>query len=868
MSDVRADRAAGGVFTLAMVLVSGLALSLRPAPPPVVHRALAADGGDEGVAAPAAQARRDLATVLTPAEGLASISAAPGVRVHLAAHEPAVVSPVVAAFDEDGRLWVGEMRTYMPDADATGEKELKNRVVVLTDADHDGVFEGQRVFLEGIGMPRGIAPCRGGVLLLEPPGLYFCRDTDGDGRCDEKRLLLEGFEGPDNPEHSPNALTLGMDNWYHFSQHTLEFRFDGDRVVTRPTPGHGQWGLTQDAAGRLYSTPNSDPLLIDLVAKHYAARNPGKAGASFVARSIVADKSAYPIHATPGVNRGYQKGVLREDKTLANVTAACGPAWYDADALGAGMRGSAFVCEPSGNLVKRYVFGEKDGVPAGRNAYDKAEFLASTDERFRPVNALVGPDGALYVIDMYRGLIQHKLFLTPYLREHALARGLTSPTDLGRIYRVTGADAPEFKGVHLSDATDAELLSLLGHEDLWYRMTAQRLLVERRRTSVVLELRAVIASVGFSEARTLHSLWVLEGLGQLRADDVLAAMAHPAVSIRAAGIRMAEAFLEDSKVVERIVAMASESDPWVRAQAVCSLGELASEARVARLVEVLRARPGERSIRDAAATGLAGQELDAIGALASDEAWCGTKDGRAVIEELADIPLRRSDADRRALVELVANLASGDHPSAEGLVGRIRAAQKLDSDKPRPIGLDRAPSRWISAQGERFNTLGTRMAESEVYFDWPGRPEVRRVAGTRPLTTSELASFEQGRQVYARSCVSCHQGDGRGSGGLAPPLAGSAVAEGDAARFASVLIHGLEGTWNIGGSTYEAAMPPTPIRDDAELAAAMTYVRRSFGNAADPVTPEDVRAAREAYRGRTRSWTRAEVDGAGKGAAH
>lgn len=366
----------------------------------------------------------------------------------------------------------------------------------------------------------------------------------------------------------------------------------------------------------------------------------------------------------------------------------------------------------------------------------------------------------------------------------------------------------------------------------------------------------------------LHTLWVLEGLGALEAEDVVAAMSHPSASIRSAGIRMAEAFLERADVLDRAVALTSDADPWVRVQAVCSLGELAPEARVGRLVEVLKARAGERAVRDAAATGLARHELEAIEALAPDEEWCATKNGRAVIEELADIPLRGSDADRRELVEMVANLASGDHPSAEGLVGRIRAAQKLDSDKPRPIGLDRAPARWISAQGERFNTLGSRMAESEVYFDWPGRPEVRRVAGTRPLTTSELAVFEQGRQVYARSCVSCHQGDGRGSGGLAPSLVGSAVAEGDAQRFASVLIHGLEGTWKIGESTYEAAMPPTPLRDDAELGAVMTYVRRAFGNAADPVKAEDVAEARRAYKDRARSWTRSELDGAGKGAAH
>jgi glucose/arabinose dehydrogenase/mono/diheme cytochrome c family protein len=850
------DRAANVAFGAGLLLVAALGVALLPATTQqAAHPASKALATQPAASTPPENA----APVLEPRDALASLRLAPGITATVAAHEPDVVSPVAAAFDEDGRLWVAEMRTYMRDLNATGEEEKGNRVLVLEDTDHDGTFDRTSVFLDGIAAPRGIAPCYGGVLLLEPPSLYFCKDTDHDGRADVKEKLLDGFTGLDNPEHAANTLLYGMDNWYHLSQHSLEFRFDGKKVETRATPVIGQWGITQDPRGRTYTTPNSDPLLIDLAPRHYGARNPHDNQPTFLGRSIVADKRVYPAHPTPGVNRGYMDGTLRADKTLNTVTAACGPAYYDADALGPGFRGSAFVCEPAGNAVKRYVFTEKDEIPAGKNPYDKSEFIASTDERFRPVNTLVGPDGALYILDMYRGIIQHKLFVTPYLRDQIIARGLQSPLDRGRIYRITGAGATPTTPAHLSAASNAELVRLLADEDLWWRQTAQRLLVERRAADAATALREM-AKDGTSDASRLHALWTLEGIGALDEGDAVGAMKDTSASVRAAGARLAERFEKSDAVAAGVAALTKDPDRWVRVQAVCSLGELPPERRVERLADILRHAGNDRPIRDAATSGLKDLELPVLQSLVQDEAWAKSKEARPVLDDLADCLLRAGPDARADFVELVASLASDENAAAETLLIRIRVAQKLDSDKPRPISLSRAPSRWQSAMGERFNALGAKMGESEVYFDWPDRPPVRRVSGTRPLTSGELAQFDRGRIVYSQSCVSCHQGDGRGSSGQAPALAGSPIAEGPAQRFASVLIHGLEGTWHLGSMTYEAAMPPSPITSDDDLAAAMTFVRRSFGNAADPVKSEEVAAAREAYRARTKPWPRPIVE--------
>ncbi len=187
------------------------------------------------------------------------------------------------------------------------------------------------------------------MLLLEPPSPLLLQGHRRRRARRRQQKLLDGFTGLDNPEHAANTLLYGIDNWYHLSQHTLEFRFDGHGVQTRAThPRTGSGASPRTPWDGSTRRPNSDPLLIDLAPKHYGARNPHQNQPGFLGRSIVGDKSVFPVHPTPGVNRGYQGDVLRDDKTLRTATAACGPAFYDAEALGAGFRGSAFVCERRG----------------------------------------------------------------------------------------------------------------------------------------------------------------------------------------------------------------------------------------------------------------------------------------------------------------------------------------------------------------------------------------------------------------------------------------------------------------------------------------------------------------------------------------
>jgi hypothetical protein len=184
--------------------------------------------------------------------------------------------------------------------------------------------------------------------------------------------------------------------------------------------------LSQDDFGRLYYNYNSDLLRGDLVGAQYMARNAGFVPTTGVNVKLMTDQQVWPAHPTPGVSRGYSAGTLRNDGTLKTVTATCGAGVYRGDLFGEAYRGNVFIPEPSGNLIKRVILDEKNGVVASRNAYEGREFWTSTDERFRPVNCYTGPDGALYVVDLYRGVLQHKA--TQNLPSPACARPPTRRT--------------------------------------------------------------------------------------------------------------------------------------------------------------------------------------------------------------------------------------------------------------------------------------------------------------------------------------------------------------------------------------------------------------------------------------------------------
>ena len=469
------------------------------------------------------------APALPPEEALKTFALKDGFRMELVASEPMVEEPVALSFDERGRIWVVEMRGFMPDADGAGERDIPGRVSILEDTNQDGLPDKKTVFLDNLIMPRAIACVRGGVLIAEPPHLWFCRDINDDDVSDEKIEVASDYGDPKNPEHCANGLLLSRDNWIYSLYHGFRYRFSNDTWIREANPVRAQWGLTQDDYGRLFYTANSDHLRADLLPTHYLADKPAGSKMPGLGHKVAADQTVWPARVNPGVNRGYLPNTLKPDGRLDKFTAACGTVIYRGDLFPRDYYGNAFVCEPAANMVRRSILTEKEGVISAANAYDKSEFLTSTDERFRPVNLYTGPDGALYVVDMYRGILQHRIYLTPYLRQQIQDRGLQEPIHLGRIYRVMPPVSARKPPPNLGAASTVELVRFLTHHNGWVRDTAQRLLVEYQDTNAIPLLKNLK-----SDMSRLHALWTLEGLGHF--DRAHLKDANP--YIRAAAVRI------------------------------------------------------------------------------------------------------------------------------------------------------------------------------------------------------------------------------------------------------------------------------------------------------------------------------------------
>jgi mono/diheme cytochrome c family protein/glucose/arabinose dehydrogenase len=865
--------------------------------------ALAFAQGNADQMRPPSPASSEDSSPLSPDASMHTIRLQPGYRLELVASEPMIQDPVVIDWDADGRLWAVEMPGYMIDIQATREHDPIGRIVVLEDTDDDGRMDKRTVFADGLVLARALKVLDRGVLVGEPPYLWLMRDTDGDLKMDEKEQVTDQYGRRDaNVEHNANGLMWGMDNWIHTSEVDMYLRLKNGAFEVRKTLARGQWGVSQDDAGRVYRNTNPSALHVDLVSTPYYLRNPHLRRTRGSYEFLGADDSlntVWPIRPTRGVNRGYQAGVLRPDGSLSAFTAAAAPTIFRGDRLPAELYGNAFVAEPAGNLVSRIVVSDDGSTLRGRKAYERAEFIASTDERFRPVYLSSAPDGTLYLVDMYRGIIQHRGYITEYLRDQILSRNLEQPRGLGRIYRVVHETTTRDRRPALSTASAAQLVDTLSHPNGWWRDTAQRLLVERADRSAVDALKKLAARAPQPRTR-LHALWTLDGMDAIDAATVTAALEDSSRDVRASAIRLAERWLREPQhpIHAAVLQRVADRDWWVRDQLAASLGELPPGAKEPAIAALLDAHGMEPIVVDAALSGVAGSEpvvLDRLlqaGAETPQRAAAitmlsavivaGSQDAsiQALFDRVADTgrPLwQRSAILRGAEVSLLGaappGTASGRGrggrgaeeqpcftcPGGRGGPGGAPAFERPNAASPAARGrgrgsagpalaLTREPA--VSALAAReTDDIGQRAAKVLARVVWPGKPGVAAVA---PLTAEEQQRFDAGREVYRNLCIACHQPDGRGREKVAPTLLGSEFALGPPAIPIRVLINGKEGPVGL--------MPPLgAVLSDEQIAAVLTYVRREWGQTGTPVDPATVKQIRPLTAERTKPWTNDEL---------
>ncbi len=510
--------------------------------------------------------------VLTPAESMKKFVLPPGYRLELVASEPMIQEPVAIDWDTSGRLWVIEMPGYMEDMPATTELQPTGRISILEDTNDDGTMDKKTVFLDKLVLPRTLKVLERGALIAEPPNLWLARDTNGDMVADTKDLVTNSYgQAAANVEHNENSLLWALDNWMYTSEGTTLLRLKDGAFDVRKTLSRGQWGATQDDGGRVYRNTNSAALFVDVVPTPYYTRNPRmmRTRGSYETLDTGDLNTVWPIRPTPGVNRGYQDGVLRPDKTLAAFTAVGAPTFYRGDRLPAELYGNVFLAEPAGNLVSRVIVTDDGTMLRGRKAYERGEFIASTDERFRPVYLSSAPDGTLYVVDMYHGIIQHKGYITEYLRDQILSRKLERPQGHGRIYRVVHTTTKRGPKPALPATKGPQLVELLAHPNGWWRDMAQQLIVERGDRSAIPALKEKAERAPDWRTR-LHAMWTLDGIDAVEPALVTKALEDLSRDVRVSAVRIAERWLNDAKhPIQAAVLKKIDDKDWAVRTSAC-----------------------------------------------------------------------------------------------------------------------------------------------------------------------------------------------------------------------------------------------------------------------------------------------------------
>jgi mono/diheme cytochrome c family protein len=473
-----------------------------------------------------------------------------GFELSVIASESLLKAPVSMDFDNKGRMWVVEMIGYMPNLEGIGEEEQNGHITILEDLDKDGIIDHSKVFLDKLVLPRALAHVYGGLLYSDGPKLWFVEiKNDKPGK---KTLVDPIYAEGGNVEHTSNGLMMNIDNWIYNANYNFRYQLKNGKWLKEPTSYRGQWGITKDNFGRLYYDNNSVQLQADYVLPNKVIRNKYFKPSAAEGQKLT-NNSVFPIHQT-SVNRGYQKGILDERGYLKEVTASCGPMIYRGGAFPVAYNQNAFVCVPEANLIKRNTLSFNNIQTVANQAIAEKEFIASTDEGFRPVNLFNGPDGAMYIVDMHRGIIQHKAYISQYLAEQLANKKLDTLQNAGRILKVVNKTTKLHAIPDLTKATNKDLLALLSHPNGWLRDRVQQILIQKKDKTIVKDLIA-LTQVNNEYSTAIHALYVLDGLNALTfgiVSDVLTKSKQPEVIAHALGLSEYFATIQNTAKIKAI----------------------------------------------------------------------------------------------------------------------------------------------------------------------------------------------------------------------------------------------------------------------------------------------------------------------------
>ncbi len=502
----------------------------------------------------------------TPEEELKTIQLPDGYSLELVLSDPLIKEPMAIAFDGDGKMYVVEMRTYMQDIDGTDELTPKSRISLHESTKGDGVFDKHSVYLDNILLPRMVLPLDDRVLvgITNTNDITLHRDANGDGVADEQSPWYVGGPRGGNMEHQPSGLVWGLDNWIYTTYNGYRLRWNGKEAPLKENtaPNGGQWGLAQDDYGKMWwSNAGGEKGLWNYQAPIlYAAIN------------VKQQKSEKFDTVWPVVSLGdFQGGPGRfhspEDKRLNHFTGCAGQTIYRGDRLPKELYGNVFLPEPVGRLIRRATVEIKDGITTVTNPYEEqmSEFIRSSDPNFRPLNMTTGPDGCLYIVDAYRGIIQEGNWVKPgsFLRGAIEPTGMQHVAGHGRVWRLVHKDFKPGPQPKMIGETPAQLIAHLTHPNGFWRDTAQRMLIVKNDKSVVPALIALLKSD--NHLARLHALWTLEGLDAITPEILRAAMKDEHGQVRASAIRVAESLLKkgDTALIADIQALKADKDPTV-----------------------------------------------------------------------------------------------------------------------------------------------------------------------------------------------------------------------------------------------------------------------------------------------------------------